>query len=58
MTVDPRTPVIVGAGQHVHRAASIDEGVEPVALMAEAVRAAGEWVGQTVRIDRTGILHV
>ena len=40
MTVDPRTPVIVGAGQYVHRAATIDDGVEPAALMAEAVRAA------------------
>ena len=25
MTVDPRTPVIVGVGQYVHRAATIDE---------------------------------
>jgi acetyl-CoA C-acetyltransferase len=40
MAVDPRCPVIVGVGQHVHRAESVDDGVEPVALMAAAVDAA------------------
>ena len=40
MALDPRTPVIVGVGQYVHRAGSADEGVEPAALMATAVGAA------------------
>jgi acetyl-CoA C-acetyltransferase len=40
MAVDPRTPVLVGAGQVTHRAASLAEGLEPVALMAEAVERA------------------
>ena len=35
MALDPRTPVIVGVGQYVHRAATVDDGVEPVALMVE-----------------------
>ncbi len=40
MAVDARCPVIVGVGQHVHRAAGVDDGVEPVTLMAAAVEAA------------------
>jgi acetyl-CoA C-acetyltransferase len=40
MALDPRTPVIVGAGQHVHRAEGIEDALEPVALMAEAIGAA------------------
>ncbi len=39
-SVDPRTPVIVGVGQYVHRAASLDDAREPAALIEEAVRAA------------------
>lgn len=38
--LDPRTPVIVGVGQYVHRADSIADGLEPVALMERAVLAA------------------
>ena len=40
MPVDARTPVIVGVGQYVHRADTIDDGAEPVELMVEAVTAA------------------
>ena len=42
MTLDPRTPVIVGVGQYLHRAEGLDDALEPAALMAEAVRAAAE----------------
>jgi acetyl-CoA C-acetyltransferase len=35
--LDPRTPVIIGVGQYVHRADSIDDGVDPVELMERAV---------------------
>lgn len=35
--LDPRTPVIIGVGQYVHRADSLDDGVEPVELMERAV---------------------
>jgi acetyl-CoA C-acetyltransferase len=37
MPVDPRTPVLVGAGQITHRSDGIDDALEPAALMAEAV---------------------
>ena len=40
MPLDPRTPVLVGAGQFLHRAEGLDDALEPVALMAEAVAAA------------------
>ena len=45
MALDPRSPVIVGAGQYVHRASTVDDGVEPVALMVEAVGAAAADAG-------------
>jgi acetyl-CoA C-acetyltransferase len=40
MALDPRTPVIVGGGQHLHRAEGLDDALDPVALMAEAISAA------------------
>ena len=40
MALDPRTPVLVGVGQAIQRAEGIEDALEPVALMAEAVRAA------------------
>jgi acetyl-CoA C-acetyltransferase len=40
MALDPRTPVIVGVGQHVHRASGLDDALEPAALMELAARAA------------------
>jgi acetyl-CoA C-acetyltransferase len=45
VSLDPRTPVIVGVGQHLHRAEGLDDALEPVALMAEAVRAAASDAG-------------
>jgi acetyl-CoA C-acetyltransferase len=38
--LDPRTPVIVGVGQVLHRAESLDDALEPAALMERAVLAA------------------
>lgn len=43
--LDPRTPVIVGAGQYVHRAAGLDDALDASALMAEAIRAAAADAG-------------
>jgi acetyl-CoA C-acetyltransferase len=40
MTLDPRTPVIIGVGQYLHRAAGIEDALEPAALMEEAARRA------------------
>jgi acetyl-CoA C-acetyltransferase len=44
-SLDPRTPVIVGVGQYVHRAESVDEAREPAALIEEAVRTASSDAG-------------
>ncbi len=45
MTLDPRTPVIVGVGQYLHRAEGIDDALEPIALMERAVLAASTDAG-------------
>ena len=45
MTLDPRTPVIVGVGQFLHRADGLDDALEPVALMEQAVLAASADAG-------------
>jgi acetyl-CoA C-acetyltransferase len=47
VTLDPRTPVIVGVGQHLHRAAALDDAQEPAELMAEAVLRAASDAGLT-----------
>ncbi len=43
--MDPRTPVIVGVGQHLHRAAGLDDALEPAALMEAAIREAATDAG-------------
>ncbi len=40
VSLDPRSPVIVGAGQHLHRADSLEDALEPAALMERATRSA------------------
>ncbi len=45
VTLDPRTPVIVGVGQFLHRADGLDDALEPVALMEQAVLAAASDAG-------------
>lgn len=45
MSLDPRTPVIVGAAQFLHRAESLDDALEPAALMERAVRDAADDAG-------------
>lgn len=37
MTIDPRTPVLVGSGQFLHRAEGVDDGLDPATLMCEAI---------------------
>jgi acetyl-CoA C-acetyltransferase len=37
VTIDPRTPVIVGVGQTLHHAAGLDDAKEPAVLMEEAI---------------------
>src|SRR5436190_729839 len=43
--VDPRTPVLVGAGQFLQRADGVDGAMDATAMMAEAVRAAAADAG-------------
>jgi len=45
MSIDPRTPVIVGVGQVVQRATGLDDAQSPVALMTEAVERAAADAG-------------
>ncbi len=45
MTLDPRTPVIVGAGQYLHRAEGVDDALEPAALMERAIVSAAADAG-------------
>jgi acetyl-CoA C-acetyltransferase len=37
VSVDPRTPVLVGSGQFAYRAAGLDDAVDPATLMCEAI---------------------
>ena len=45
MTIDPRTPVLIGSGQFLHRARGVDDALEPVALMCEAIERAAADAG-------------
>ncbi|MFZ9629629.1 MAG: acetyl-CoA acetyltransferase [Ilumatobacteraceae bacterium] len=44
-SIDPRTPVLVGAGQVVQHVTGIDDALDPSALMAEAARRAATDAG-------------
>lgn len=45
MTLDPRTPVLIGTGQIVQRANGIDDAQDPVALMVQAIQSASDDAG-------------
>jgi acetyl-CoA C-acetyltransferase len=45
VTLDPRTPVIVGVGQYLERDSTLENALEPVALMERAVIAAASDAG-------------
>ncbi len=45
MSLDPRTPVLIGAGQFVHRAGGLDDALDASALIGEAIRAAATDAG-------------
>jgi acetyl-CoA C-acetyltransferase len=49
MALDPRTPVLVGAGQWSNRVDRGEPAVEPADMMAEALRRAGEDSGAGAR---------
>ena len=45
MTIDPRTPVLIGTGQVLQRAEGLDDARDPVALMVEAISLAASDAG-------------
>jgi len=45
VTIDPRTPVIIGVGQTLHHAAGLEDAKEPAQLMEEAIVAAASDAG-------------
>lgn len=47
MSLDPRTPVIIGVGQALQRPAGVDDARSPAQLIADAVRAAAADAGLT-----------
>jgi acetyl-CoA C-acetyltransferase len=58
MTIDPRTPVLVGTASIVQRETEPGAGKEAVALMADAVLAAAEDSGAPELLERTDLLMV
>ncbi|HZT65891.1 MAG TPA: acetyl-CoA acetyltransferase [Acidimicrobiales bacterium] len=58
MSVDPRSPVLVGAGQFVQRPENLEEALEPVAMMAEAVAAAAADSGAEAIAGRSDLVAV
>ena len=50
--IDGRTPLIVGAGQVLARDIEVETSCEPLALIADALRAAGEDSGTGTRLLR------
>ena len=45
MTLDPRTPVLIGVGQFVQRADNFADALDPVGMMGEAIRRAAADAG-------------
>ena len=45
VTLDPRSPVIIGVGQHLHRAEGVDDSLDAIELMERAVLAAAADAG-------------
>ncbi|OUW33722.1 MAG: hypothetical protein CBD32_02115 [Actinobacteria bacterium TMED172] len=51
-SVDPRTPVLVGAGQFIQKPDNPVEAIEPLAMMREALEAAADDAGARTLLDR------
>lgn len=45
MSIDPRTPVLIGGGQFAQHASGVDDALDPVGLMCEAIRLAARDAG-------------
>ena len=51
MSLDPRTPVLIGSGQFAQHADSVESALDPVSMMTEAVRLATTDAGLTAIPD-------
>jgi len=58
MSIDPRTPVIVGVGQAHQRVADPTAALEPVELLATAARSSLTDVGATLTVDAVAIAEI
>lgn len=58
MTLDPRTPVLIGTGQVVQRAEGLDDARDPVALMVEAIHLAHSDAGISVAANNPDAIRV
>jgi len=58
VAIDPRTPVIVGVGQRLQRAASVADALDATALMADAVVAASADAGLAAVPTAVGSVRV
>ena len=58
MPIDPRTPVVVGVGQAGQRLADPAAGLEPIALMADAARAALADAGAGLSVDTVAVAEI
>jgi len=58
--LDPRTPVLVGAGQFLHRAAGLEDALDPASLMVEAIRlaAADAGLGEVPAADSVRVVSL
>src|SRR5688500_6189800 len=61
MSTPENTPVILGVGEAVDRTKDFDKALEPVALMAEALKAAdqdggGGWLSKLESIELVGLV--
>ena len=58
MSVRPETPVIAGVGQLLQRTDDPAESAEPLELMIDALRRAGEDAGAPKLLERAGQIRV
>ena len=56
--VDPRTPVLVGAGQFMQKPADPAAALEPLAMMVTALEAAATDAGSTQLLSAADVIRV
>lgn len=58
MSIDPRTPVIVGVGQASQRFADPSAGLEPIDLLAQAARLALSDAGAALPVETIAVVEI